>query len=157
MILGGRIGYFSRLRKGDSRLLVLEALKKRPMHGYEVAKEISQMFKGLYQPSPGAIYPTLQWLEDEGYVRTEAVDGRRVYTITGEGLDFLEERREKLARLMEMCNQMMDDERARLFIAGRKLAQTFFMLWSEGDEAKLREAVTVLEDARRKLAELMLR
>jgi DNA-binding PadR family transcriptional regulator len=157
VIFTGRVGHWSRLRKGDSRLLVLEALRKRPMHGYEVAKEISQMFKGLYQPSPGAVYPTLQWLEDEGYVRTETVDGRRVYSITVEGLNFLEEKREKLTRLMDSCSQMMDDERAILFMAGRRLAQMVIMLWSEGDEAKLREAASILDEARRKIVELMLR
>jgi DNA-binding PadR family transcriptional regulator len=68
--------------RGDSRLLVLMALRRRAMHGYEVAKEISRMFGGFYEPSPGAVYPTLQWLEDEGLVRSEVVEGRRVYSLT---------------------------------------------------------------------------
>lgn len=145
------------LRRGDSRLLVLEALRKRPMHGYEVAKEISRMFGGLYEPSPGAIYPALQWLEDGDYVRVEKMDGKRVYSITEHGRQFLKEKRESLGRLMDMCNQLMKTEETKLFIAGRKLAQTLFMLWADGSEEKLREGVKILEEARRQLTGLMLR
>jgi DNA-binding PadR family transcriptional regulator len=46
------------------RILVLEALADGPKRGYEVIKAIRDRFHGLYSPSPGAIYPTLQLLED---------------------------------------------------------------------------------------------
>lgn len=148
---------FTSLRRGESRLLVLHALRKKPMHGYEVAKEISRMFDGLYEPSPGAIYPTLEWLEDEGYVMVELVDGKRVYCITEEGRKFLDEKRETVDRLMETYTQLTKTEKTQLLIAGRKLAQALMLLWMDGSEEKLREAVKILEEARKRLTELTLR
>lgn len=150
-------GLWTRLGRGDIRLLILEALRKRPMHGYEVAKEISRVFGGLYEPSPGAVYPTLQWLEDEGYVKVVQDNGKRVYSITEQGLKFLQDRRESVDKLMKSCHQLMDSEKTQLFTAGRKLAQTLMILWTEGNEEKLREATAILEEARKKLAELTLR
>jgi len=145
------------LKRGDFRLLVLEVLKKRPMHGYEVAKEISEMFGGFYEPSPGVVYPTLQWLEDEGYVKAEQVNGKRVYSITETGLKFLEERGESVKRLLDTCTSIMENERLKLFNAGRKLAQTVMILLPEANDEQLREAVKIIEEARRRIAELMIK
>jgi DNA-binding PadR family transcriptional regulator len=145
------------LRRGDFRLLVLEVLKKRPMHGYEVAKEISEMFGGFYEPSPGVVYPTLQWLEDEGYVKAEQVDGKRVYSITESGLKFLEEKEESVKRLLDACTSIMENERLKLLNAGRRLAQTILLLMPGATDEQLREAVRIIEDARRRIAELMMK
>jgi len=64
-------------RKGVIRYLVLEALSGRPMHGYELMKTLGEKFEGLFQPSAGAIYPTLQMLQDEGYITTEEAEGKK--------------------------------------------------------------------------------
>ena len=143
------------LGRGDSRLLVLEALRKKPMHGYEVAKEISRMFGGFYEPSPGAVYPTLQWLEDEGLVRSEVVDGRRVYSLTDAGEKYLAERGGRVGRLLEACS--METGRPEVFTAGRRLAQTVMLLMAEGDPGKMRQAAEILDEARRRIAELVTR
>jgi DNA-binding PadR family transcriptional regulator len=84
------------LTRGDMRILVLEALADGPKRGYEVIKAIRDRFHGLYSPSPGAIYPTLQLLEDEGLVAVEVVDGKKLYKITEEGRRFLSERRDQV-------------------------------------------------------------
>ena len=57
------------------------------MHGYEIISELSQRTEGLWQPSPGSIYPTLQLLEDEGLVTAQADEtgGKRRYALTEEG------------------------------------------------------------------------
>lgn len=145
------------LKRGDFRLLVLEVLKKRPMHGYEIAKEISEMFGGFYEPSPGMVYPTLQWLEDEGYVKAETVNGKRVYSITDSGLKFLEEREDAVKRLMDTCSSFMENERLKLINEGRKLAQTILLLLPDAKDEQLREAVKIIEETRRRIAELMIK
>ena len=48
----------------------------------------------MYTPSAGAVYPTLQMLEDMEYVSSAQQDGKRVYSITDEGRRFLEEQKE---------------------------------------------------------------
>jgi len=52
------------------------------------------MSHGLYTPSPGAVYPTLQMLEEMGYAEAAERDGKKIYTITEEGLKFLDERKD---------------------------------------------------------------
>jgi len=63
---------------------------EQPRHGYELMKAIEERMGGSYSPSPGAIYPTLSWLEDMGYAVLEAEEaGRKRYRITAEGQAFL--------------------------------------------------------------------
>lgn len=83
-----------RARRGDVKFIVLGALAEKPMHGYDIMQSLEQRHEGRYRPSPGSIYPTLQMLEDGGFVTAEQVDGKRVYTITDAGRKLLAERGE---------------------------------------------------------------
>ena len=74
-----------RARRGDVRAAVLALLAERPMHGYEMIKEIEERTDGAWTPSAGSIYPTLQMLEDEGLIRGEESDGKRRFTLTEDG------------------------------------------------------------------------
>jgi DNA-binding PadR family transcriptional regulator len=78
--------------RGDLKYVILEQLKEKPAHGYELIRALEERFGGFYAPSPGAIYPTLQMLEDMGYVSSVQQDGRKVYSITDAGRAFLGER-----------------------------------------------------------------
>ena len=75
--------------KGDFKYLILDLLRDKPRHGYEIIRELEGKSHGFYSPSPGTVYPTLQYLEDMGYVTAKEQDGKRVYTITEAGLKFL--------------------------------------------------------------------
>lgn len=77
--------------RGDIKFLLLELLMERPKHGYEMIKELEGRFAGFYAPSPGSVYPTLQMLEDRGYVRSTTENGKRTYAITDEGRAYLHE------------------------------------------------------------------
>jgi len=77
--------------KGEFKYLILDLLKDKPCYGYEVIRELEEQFHGFYSPSPGVVYPTLQYLEDIGYLTSREQDGKKVYTITNEGLKFLED------------------------------------------------------------------
>ena len=74
-----------RARRGDIRAAILALLAERPMHGYEVIRELSERTGGMWEPSPGSIYPTLQLLEDEGLVSVEESEGRKQYSLTDQG------------------------------------------------------------------------
>src|SRR5262249_49738047 len=71
---GGPGGPFRGQRRGGrgSRLnvrpAVLALLLERPMHGYEIIQELDSRTNGIWRPSPGSVYPTLQLLEDEGLI-----------------------------------------------------------------------------------------
>jgi DNA-binding PadR family transcriptional regulator len=74
------------------KFALLELLQERPMHGYEMMKALEEKSGGVYVPSAGSIYPTLQMLEDRGLVTVAESDGKKVYSITDAGRAFLNER-----------------------------------------------------------------
>ncbi len=67
------------------RPALLALLLERPMHGYEMIQELDTRTGGIWRPSPGSVYPTLQLLEDEGLIEAEAAGGRKRYTLTDAG------------------------------------------------------------------------
>lgn len=79
--------------KGDLKYVIIDLLAEKPSHGYEVIQTLEEKFRGFYSPSPGSVYPTLQLLEDLGYVSVARRDGKKIYSVTDEGRKFLEENR----------------------------------------------------------------
>jgi DNA-binding PadR family transcriptional regulator len=70
----------------------LELLADRPNHGYNLIKEMEQRYGEFRRLSPGSVYPTLQMLDEGGYLTSEQIGGKRVYTITDAGKELLAER-----------------------------------------------------------------
>jgi DNA-binding PadR family transcriptional regulator len=87
--------------RGDLKFVLLDLLQARPMHGYEMIKELESRAGGFYTPSAGAVYPTLQLLEDRGWVTSETVEGKKIYTITDEGRAAVTERARERDRARE--------------------------------------------------------
>ena len=89
----GRGGHFSRTgrrrparaRRGEARFVLLDALRDGPKHGYQIIKALEERSSGGYIPSPGTVYPTLQYLEDLGQVCAQEEADRRVYQLTEAG------------------------------------------------------------------------
>ena len=61
------------------------------MHGYQLMQAIIDRTNGAWRPSPGAIYPTIAQLEDEGLVSTTPEGGRKLVSLTEAGRAFLAE------------------------------------------------------------------
>jgi DNA-binding PadR family transcriptional regulator len=74
-----------RVKRGDVRAAILDALASQPMNGYQIIQQIAERSGGAWKPSPGSVYPTLQQLEDEGLVEGTEVEGRRVLQLTEAG------------------------------------------------------------------------
>ncbi|MCJ7743765.1 MAG: PadR family transcriptional regulator, partial [Dehalococcoidales bacterium] len=55
-------------RRGVFKYIILQYLKDKPSHGYEIIRALEERLHGLYVPSAGTIYPRLQMLEERGYV-----------------------------------------------------------------------------------------
>ena len=79
----------SSFQKGDLKYILLDLIKDKPRHGYDIIRELEDQSHGLYKPSPGVIYPTLQMLEEMGYASSAEEEGKKTYTITEAGLAFL--------------------------------------------------------------------
>jgi len=73
------------VRRGDVRTAILALLAEEPMHGYQIIGLLGERSGGMWRPSAGSVYPTLQQLEDEGLVKGEERDGRNVYSLTDAG------------------------------------------------------------------------
>lgn len=98
---GRRAGGRDRARRGDARTIILDALADGPKHGYEVIKALEERSAGRYVPSPGTVYPTLQYLEDQGLVRSHEEAERRVYQLTEAGQAELETQARHVAAFWE--------------------------------------------------------
>jgi DNA-binding PadR family transcriptional regulator len=90
---GGR----GRAPRGDVRTAVLLLLAEEPMHGYQLMQAIAERSGGRWTPSPGAIYPTISQLEDEGLVTVTADAGRKLVTLTDAGREHIQGRRDSWA------------------------------------------------------------
>lgn len=146
---------------GDMKYVILKLLREKPMHGYEVMKALEEQTHGCYKPSPGTVYPTLQWLEDEGLVRGEDVEGKKVYSITDEGRQFLEENKSTVEDIFDRVEETLDSffsdpmpEVTRL--VGRLVSQTYRAAWKlREDQEKRTKVAEVLERSVRELEELL--
>ncbi|WP_225905667.1 PadR family transcriptional regulator [Stygiolobus caldivivus] len=78
-------------RRRRLRHIILSILSsKGAMTGAQIMREIERVTQGFWKPSPGAIYPTLDKLLEEGYVVISKVDGaQKFYEITELGREFL--------------------------------------------------------------------
>jgi len=88
---GPRGSYYGR---GNVKFAILDMLKEKPRHGYDIIREMEERSGGAYSPSPGVIYPTLQALEDQDLVKSVEQDGKKVYSITEAGLAYLQGQQE---------------------------------------------------------------
>jgi DNA-binding PadR family transcriptional regulator len=87
--------------KGDLKYVILDLLKDKPSHGYEIIRALESRFHGFYSPSAGSVYPTLQLLEDLSYVKSSEQDGKKVYTVTEEGRKFLHEQEATIDKIKD--------------------------------------------------------
>ncbi|MDB5102027.1 MAG: transcriptional regulator, PadR family [Cyanobacteria bacterium RYN_339] len=79
--------------KGELKYLFLDILRDKPRHGYDLIRAVDELSEGRYTASPGAVYPILQMMEDQGYVAASHADGRKTYAVTPAGEAFLDENR----------------------------------------------------------------
>jgi len=113
---------------------------------------------GLYSPSPGAIYPTLQVLEDQELVTSSTEEGKKVYAITEAGAAYLREHSDKAASHREQWEARWGD-RDQQGKAGDILAdlhRSFHAIKhavrdGAGDAGKLEQIVEVLKEATAKI------
>jgi len=114
-------------QRGDIKYIILQLLKDGPSHGYEIIRALEERFRGFYSPSPGTIYPTLQMLEKIGDVTVVEQDGKKVYTITDKGGEFLDEHGEVEERLKDQIKDWWNpekiDDRGETMREFRRLAE----------------------------------
>ena len=131
---------------GDMKYVILKMLRDKPRHGYEVMKDLEERLHGCYSPSPGTVYPTLQWLEDEGLVVARDVAGKKVYEITDQGRAFLEEHKDVVEDIFDRVSEAVERTVGGSMVeVNRALGQLVKAVYrtgwkASGDEARKRVA-----------------
>ena len=149
---GGGFGHRPRrMGQGDVRAAVLVLLSECPMHGYQIIQEIGERSGGVWNPSPGSVYPALQQLEDEGLVRVEKAEGRKVAHLTDEGDTYVREHREKLGTPWESAAEDYGEELLELRNLVGQVATATMQVAQAGDSGQISEARRLLTDVRRQL------
>lgn len=142
---------------GALRLVVLGLIAEEPRHGYDIIKALEAKFQGAYSPSPGAIYPMLQMLEEADLVASAADGNKRLYSITEQGTAYLAENAAELAKINAQINEastqvsgvaLGDEVRALNFAVFSRLRSGSL---NAGQAEKARE---ILKKARRDLEDL---
>ncbi|WP_246225830.1 PadR family transcriptional regulator [Chelativorans xinjiangense] len=167
---GGRGGPFGRHRGGpfggggrrvfDSgalRLVVLGLIAEEPRHGYDIIKALEARFQGAYSPSPGAIYPMLQMLEEADLVSSKTEGNKRLFTITKQGRAFLKEHNDELERINAQLDEVSADMQGiALGEAFRSLRHTLFGKVRSGEMSteQAKKALEILKKARDELNDL---
>ena len=138
------------MRRGDIRMALLGALVDGPAHGYELIGRLEARSGGLWRPSAGSVYPTLQLLEDEGLVRSREDGGKRVYELTDEGRAAGEK-----AAGQNLWNGSDMGPQVTLRTAIRTLTLAVRQVAMAADQHQLQEVAAILTDARQRIYRLL--
>lgn len=153
---GGRM-----FEQGDLRYVVLRLLEEKPRHGYEIIKALEEKFGGAYAPSPGAVYPTLQLLEDLGYARIVSdQEGKKVYEITDAGRAHLAENQATVDsifdRIGKLVGHLLDEPMSEIHVAFRDVGRATYRAASEavGKPDTLKKVAEILQRAAKEIGEI---
>jgi DNA-binding PadR family transcriptional regulator len=119
------------------------------MHGYEMISELENRTGGVWRPSPGSIYPTLQLLEDEGLVEVTAQDGRKSYALTEAGRAAAESETDRAPWNEFTADQVSEAQDFRMAAFG--IMQALHQVGAAGTDEQRARALEVLNETRRKL------
>jgi DNA-binding PadR family transcriptional regulator len=124
---------------GDFKLVVLKLLTEQPSYGYQLIKTMEQRLAGGYTPSAGVVYPTLTMLEEEGLTSASSENGKKIYSVTLEGKQYLEANHSRIKELFDRL-----EEAGRSFQRGRspEIMKAFFNLHKAVVARVTRENVT---------------
>jgi len=99
-------------QKGYTRIALLILLNEKPFHGYEMMKEVNDRTAGFWKPTAGGVYPILQSLEKEGYIKGEwgpQKRKRKIYKITESGKLVLNRALLKHSQIADSMNNLFEE------------------------------------------------
>ncbi len=152
---GGPRGRGRKARRGDIRTAALLLLAEEPRNGYQIMQEVEERSDGVWRPSPGSVYPALAQLEDEGLIRSDELDGRKLFALTDDGRAEVEKRDAKKPAPWEQMSGEVSDEAHELAKLMREVAFAFSQVMRTGSRAQMGSARDVLHTARRDLYRIL--
>ena len=141
--------------RGDVRAAILALLREGPRNGYQIMSEIQERSGGAWRPSPGAVYPALQLLADEGLIAGEESGGRRTFSLTDAGRRHIEDDPEAARPAWEAMAQDEPGEMPGLFAQAARLGGSIVQLAHAGTPEQIRAAERLLEQTRRQMYQIL--
>jgi len=151
----GPMGRGRRRGRGDVRTAALLLLLERPMHGYEMIQEIRDRSGEAWSPSPGAIYPTIQLLSDEGLITTHDDDGKKVSSLTEVGRQVAEKLASTKAAPWDQASTDAGEGAPNLRNAIHQLMMAVKQVAMAGSDAQRARVTELLDETRRKVYGLL--
>lgn len=146
---------------GELRLVILDILTRNASHGYELIKEIETLTQGNYTPSPGVIYPTLDFLQDQQLISmSEEEGGRKKIAITAQGQAWMDENKEHLEHIHARINarsvgyQLRKDPQMKRALENFKAVLDLKVNQSDISAAQLKQIVGVIDRAALEISQL---
>jgi DNA-binding PadR family transcriptional regulator len=134
----------------------LALLAEEPRNGYQLIQEIAERSDGVWQPSPGSMYPALQQLEDEGLISPAAGEERqRNYTLTDEGRAYVQAHADELKASWDAVTGSVDDAAVQMHNLARNVAMATVQVAQAGTPAQIQQASKILADARKALYRIL--
>jgi DNA-binding PadR family transcriptional regulator len=140
--------------RGDVRAAILALLREGPRNGYQIMSEIEERSDGAWRPSPGAVYPALSQLADEGLIEAEESGGKRTFRLTDEGRQYVQDHPEAARAAWESMTQE-PGEVPGLFVQAARLGGAIVQMAREGTPQQIHEAEATLEQARRTIYQIL--
>ena len=155
----GERGRGPRVRRGDVRSAILDAVHTaqrngEEVNGYQVIQQIAERSNGAWRPSPGSVYPTIQQLEDEELLETVEQNGRRSLRLTASGEQYVADNADQLAEVWAPFAEPDGENTGDFADLRPEIGQVMGAVWqivSTGSDAQRRAAVGILVETRRKL------
>ncbi|MEV0248945.1 PadR family transcriptional regulator [Nocardia sp. NPDC050712] len=147
---------------GELRLALLALIAEQPSHGYELMSRLEDRCGGSYRPSAGAVYPTLQQLEDEGLVTLVLDSGRKVFHSNDTGHAEVEANRARVERIWARADQrgewgmFRDPDAAEILKPALRLfkAAVSAVVHAHGDPAVVDQVRAILTETTSELRQL---
>jgi DNA-binding PadR family transcriptional regulator len=141
--------------RGDVRAAILALLREGPRNGYQIMSEVEERSEGAWRPSPGAVYPALQQLADEGLIEAEESGGRRTFRLTDAGRRYVEENPEMARAAWESMTQDEPGEVPGLFVQAARLGGSIVQMARDGTPEQIHTAEALLEQTRRRMYQIL--
>jgi DNA-binding PadR family transcriptional regulator len=130
-------------------------LADEPMHGYQIMQRLEERSGGMWRPSPGSVYPTLQLLEDQGFIKGEDVEGRRVFALTEAGKAEAEASKEAHGAPWESPGQGDEGPRFKLRRGVFQIGAAVKQVGTTGSSEQVEKTLEILADARQRIYQLL--
>lgn len=145
----------ARARKGDIRAGILALLSEEPRNGYQIMQTLAERSGGVWRASPGAVYPALQQLQDEGLISSEAEGASKVFSLTEDGKKYCETHAEDIAAPWDKMANESDRGAEDLFVQLKSLAAAVGQIAETATPEQAKQTEKILGDARRAIYRML--